>query len=46
MLITPSELTDAHRTVFYRLVVIDAALRHRSLDGHRSAAARSASPGS
>lgn len=29
MLTTPSGLTDAHRPVFYRLVVLDAALRHR-----------------
>lgn len=45
MLTVPSELTDAHRTVFYRLVAVDTGLRYRAAD-ERSAAARSTSLGS
>lgn len=45
MLTTPSGLTDAHRTVFYRLVALDAALHHRSgVLGY--AMPRNTSPGS
>lgn len=46
MLTTPSGLTDAHRTVFYRLVVLDAALQHRSADVLGYAMPRNTSPGS
>lgn len=46
MLTNPGRLTDAHRTVFYRLVELDTALQQQPPGGQPSAAARSASPGS
>lgn len=44
MLSAPDGLSDVHRTVFYRLITIDTALRYRAADD-RAAAARNASFG-
>jgi len=46
MLIAPDGLTDAHRRIFYRLIVVDAQLRSGDTPAQASAASRRTSLGS